>query len=168
MLCERCKQREANVHMVTTVNGVTRESHLCSQCAAQAHAMPQPFSAKQFLGQWMPTQGTHLRCPVCGTTLESLQRTGFVGCPSCYETFAGQLGPMLMAMHGTDRHIADRADRMHGQAASQAVQEEPVQDDPIAGLKVQLQRAVQEERYEDAAQLRDQIKQAQGGQKTCQ
>lgn len=168
MLCERCKQREANVHMVTTVNGVTRESHLCSQCAAQAHAMPQPFSAKQFLGQWMPTPGTQLRCPACGTTLESLQRTGFVGCPDCYEAFAEQIGPMLMAMHGTDRHIPIRADRMGGQPVRQAAQQEAVPDDPIAKLKAQLQQAVQEERYEDAAQLRDQIKQAQGGQTTCQ
>ena len=161
MLCERCKQREANVHMVTTVNGATRESYLCSQCAAQAHVMPQPFSAKQFLGQWMPTQGAKLRCPACGTTLESLQRTGFVGCPGCYDIFADQIGPMLMAMHGTDRHIKE-----HGmQSEQQAPVKTPAQKDPVAALKIRLEQAVQEERYEDAAQLRDQIRQVQGGRR---
>ena len=78
MLCERCKQREANVHMVTTVNGVTRESHLCQPVRGAGPCDAAAVFRQTVLGQWMPTPGTQLRCPACGTTLESLQRTGFV------------------------------------------------------------------------------------------
>ena len=35
MLCDKCKQREANVHIQQSINGVTTERNLCSECASK-------------------------------------------------------------------------------------------------------------------------------------
>ena len=35
MLCNECKKNEANVHIITEVNGRRVEEHLCSECAAK-------------------------------------------------------------------------------------------------------------------------------------
>ena len=35
MVCSECGKRPATMHYVQTVNGVTTEKHLCSECAAK-------------------------------------------------------------------------------------------------------------------------------------
>ncbi len=151
MLCQKCHQREASVHVMQILNGMMRELHLCGDCATKQFT-PDMLTGKQLMELFGQSQSVpDLACPVCGVTLSDFQRTGYVGCPQCYEVFRAQMEPMLMAVHGATRHVSRAAQgpvEMH-------------QSDVCASLREQLRQAVQEERYEQAAVLRDQLRKAE-------
>ena len=98
--------------------------------------------------------GTERKCPTCGMTESELRRTGRVGCPDCYNTFSDILNPYVQKIHGATRHIG----------AAPAAPEQP-KADPIAELKAQLKATVENEEYEQAARLRDEIRRMEGEQK---
>ena len=98
--------------------------------------------------------GTERKCPTCGMTESELRRTGRVGCPDCYNTFSDILNPYVQKIHGATRHIG----------AAPAAPEQP-KADPVAELKAQLKAAVENEEYEQAARLRDEIRRMEGEQK---
>ena len=151
MLCQRCNQREATIHITQITNGMLREMHLCSECAGRQF-MPDMLTGKQLLEQLMQNQRTvDIRCPACGTSLSDFQRTGYVGCERCYEVFHEQMEPMLLAVHGVTRHTKQYVQRPEagGQEAESS---------QILQLREELEKAIQEERYEQAAELRDKLK----------
>ncbi|WP_373166704.1 UvrB/UvrC motif-containing protein [Agathobaculum sp. Marseille-P7918] len=178
MKCEKCGKNEATMYYKETVNGVTREMHLCEDCAKKEniggafenafasmnHFWSDPFHS--FLGGsfgslWndmlgAPTAtllGTERKCPTCGMTESELRRTGRVGCPDCYNTFSDILNPYVEKIHGATQHIG---------AAPAAEQPKA---DPIETLRAQLKTAVENEEYEQAARLRDEIRRMEGEQK---
>ena len=109
------------------------------------------------LGEAAPTAtllGTERKCPTCGMTESELRRTGRVGCPDCYSTFADILNPYVQKVHGATRHVG----------TAPAAPEQP-KTDPVADLKAQLKAAVESEDYERAASLRDEIRRMEGEQK---
>ncbi|HEY8506602.1 MAG TPA: UvrB/UvrC motif-containing protein, partial [Gemmataceae bacterium] len=74
------------------------------------------------------------------------QAAGRLGCPHDYEAFGTALAGLLERIHRADRH-GGKVPRRH-----------PGGD---AELRRQLRRAVREERFEDAARLRDLIRRRQ-------
>ncbi|MBE3591255.1 MAG: UvrB/UvrC motif-containing protein [Firmicutes bacterium] len=123
------------------------------------------------------------RCPACGLPFQEFARTGMLGCAHCYEAFRHELGPAIRRIHGAARHVGHRppdgpaprpsaGDRplaaapgvgASGAAASpetpaaSAGPQEPAAE-RVARLRAELQKAIAEERYEDAARLRDEIR----------
>ena len=90
------------------------------------------------------------KCPVCGFTQADFKKTGRLGCSECYDTFEDHLGNLLKAMHKGTRHtgkLPARIARYHQMT------------ERMKGLQEDLLKAVREENYEDAASLRDQIRQ---------
>ncbi len=90
------------------------------------------------------------KCKSCDTQLVKILDAGKVGCSTCYVTFARELEPLLSGLHGSTLH--------QGKA--------PHVDDMRARLREDLQNkrtvlrsAVQGENYEEAATLRDEIRQ---------
>ncbi|MDI3298930.1 MAG: UvrB/UvrC motif-containing protein [Bacillota bacterium] len=177
MLCQRCGERSATVHVTRIVNGVKTELHLCHACAEASEVglfAQSPFSIHNLLGGLLhpPAGGgrpqAELRCPACGTTYEEFARTSFLGCEECYTAFAPQLEPLLRRIQGADRHRGKRpaapgargrttASRpADGAAAARA--ERPGAGERLAELRRQLDEAVRQEEYERAARLRDAIK----------
>lgn len=181
MKCEKCGKNEATMYYKETVNGVTREMHLCPECAQKEnlggafesafqsmnHFWSDPFHSflgggfgslwNDMLGEATPTAtllGTERKCPTCGMTESELRRTGRVGCPDCYSTFADILNPYVQKVHGATRHVG----------TAPAAPEQP-KTDPVADLKAQLKAAVESEDYERAASLRDEIRRMEGEQK---
>lgn len=181
MKCEKCGKNEATMYYKETVNGVTREMHLCPECAKKEnlggafesafqsmnHFWSDPFHSflgggfgslwNDMLGEAAPTAtllGTERKCPTCGMTESELRRTGRVGCPDCYSTFADILNPYVQKVHGATRHVG----------TAPAAPEQP-KTDPVADLKAQLKAAVESEDYERAACLRDEIRRMEGEQK---
>ncbi len=150
MLCQRCNQKEATIHITQISNGMLRELHLCSECAGRQF-MPDMLTGKQLLEQLMQNQRMlDIRCPACGTTLSDFQHTGYIGCPHCYEVFRQQMEPMLLAVHGVTRHSK--------QYVHAETKKEQVEDQGILQLREELNSAIREERYEQAAELRDKLK----------
>jgi protein arginine kinase activator len=155
MLCERCQEQPAEVHLTTIQNDEMATVHLCSSCAeAQgigATSAPAPLA--DFLahigqsGEDAVTSGEP--CPYCGTSSEDFRRSGRLGCPECYAHFEGQLRGLLRRVHGSTQHVG----KLYLSEAIEA-------DDRFArlrSLRLRLDRAVELEDFEAAADLRDQI-----------
>jgi protein arginine kinase activator len=98
----------------------------------------------------MSVDATGARCPACGFSQADFKKTGRLGCSVCWETFEHGLATLLKAMHKSDRHVG----KVPSKAAHTVVVSEKIKD-----LSTQLEQAVREEKYEDAARIRDQIRQ---------
>lgn len=163
MRCERCGQREATVHQTVVTNGQKQESHLCVECAREVGAFPgfsfPNLSVQQllssFLGQTLPGAGSspalkpEPTCRHCGMTYSQFAQSGMLGCPRCYQELEQQLMPLIKRIQGTTTHSGKVPKRTGGLARKRR---------DLKLLKAQLQRAVESERYEEAAKLRDQIR----------
>lgn len=157
MLCEICKKNNATTHIRTVVNGVVTEKHLCGYCAAsegyndiKTNSLTQMLSS--MFGDTLGASTTQelVRCSCCGSTFSDIAESGKCGCPECYNTFYEQLLPYFKRVHGSTKHIGKIPNR-----APLAVKQS---DDSIDSLRNQLNQLVREEKYEQAAIVRDKIK----------
>ena len=154
MLCDICKQNPATVHLGHIVDDKKTEVHLCKQCAKEkgleetagfslADLQVGLGAAEEITGE------VGAKCPVCGFTQADFKKTGRLGCSACWEAFEQGLGGLLKAMHKSDRHVG----KVPGKAAHTLVITERIKQ-----LTGELEHAVHSEKYEEAAQLRDQIR----------
>ena len=89
-----------------------------------------------------------ITCSVCNTSFEDYKKTGKLGCSRCYSTFEKQLKPIIEGIYGYSEHIGKfPKNEFKDVQAIRAVEH----------LKQQLNIAIQEEEYEQAAKLRDEI-----------
>ncbi len=159
MLCQNCKRNDANVHMKRIVNGSAAEVHLCAECA-EALGYTEAFSnfglgLGELFGNLLGAAGafptvSSLRCPMCGSSFRDIAESGRLGCGECYETFYDKLLPSIERIHGKTRHVGKKI----------AVKQEASDDvKPQAeDIQAQLEKAVAEQNFELAAELRDKIK----------
>lgn len=155
MLCDVCGEREATVHLSQILKGGVKKLHLCQACAEQSGLnVDAPISLTDVLfGMGAPPSASGGRargCRVCGMTQADFKKISRFGCPACYEAFADELTPMLSAMHKGTQHAGKVP------SAFLAAQETSAE---IAALEARLSEAVKAEQYEEAARLRDQIRQ---------
>lgn len=104
-------------------------------------------------------------CKGCGSTFEDIVNMGKFGCPQCYETFEVQIDNLLNKIQGNNRHIG-RIGKI--EKAKVENSEKPNDDnkkvkdfnnnDKLDKLKEKLKELVKAENYEEAAKIRDQIK----------
>jgi protein arginine kinase activator len=155
MLCDICKKTEATVHLTQIVDGKMLKVDLCESCAKEKGVQEAAgFSLANLLaglgaGEESRVEAAGAQCPVCGFTQADFKKTGRLGCSACWEAFESSLRSLLKAMHKGDHHVGKVPVRAaHTQAVSNQMQQ----------LTEQLETAVREEKYEDAAQIRDQIR----------
>ncbi len=149
MLCQFCHQSPATVQMTTTVNGTSSLHHLCADCARQQGLAPfgnLPAWLTQIAGFSQSAQQIKI-CPACGQTAQQLSDTGRVGCARCYTTFADLLLPYIRQIHGTVEHTTTLP------APPQTTRQQ---------LQAQMQQAVEQQNFEEAARLRDLLKESEG------
>ena len=158
MDCEHCGEREAEITLTEIENNEMRTVHLCSTCAAiTGVSVEQGASAPiaDLLAHIGGTSESDLmgeesdECDYCGTTVRDFRKTGRLGCPQCYSRFADQLRALLRRVHGASQHMG----KVYVSAAIEADESEA----RLATLKRRLERAVEIEDFESAADLRDQI-----------
>ncbi len=155
MKCERCGMYEATTHLQTLVNGAMSEKNLCDFCATAEGISVSPQNglagmlASMLGGVLEETPQSLKKCPVCGTTFEKIAQSGKMGCTDCYNTFKSQLLPYLKRVHGSTKHI--------GKIPKSVVNTESINE-----LRKDLNRLVSEEKYEEAAVIRDKIKKLEG------
>ena len=156
MLCEKCGKRNASVMYTQIVNGKKSSLNLCSQCAS-GESLFDNFGSLLSFGTRPETVSSV--CPLCGMTLSEFTHKGRMGCGKCYETFRRQAKTMLQKIHGTSVHITENV---------QEEQKEPIPETPkkekseLELLKEELQKAIADENYEQAAILRDKIRSKEG------
>ena len=157
MMCERCKHKDATVHLTEIIKGVRSEVHLCEQCAREiglnfklsscSLSIPDMLSYLDEVGK---DESAVCRC--CGISAADIEASGKVGCVHCYETFSEQIGALCPEI-GTPyagKHPSE-------EGGSPAVRSEPESENRTELLRRQLEEAVRDERYEEAARLRDLI-----------
>ena len=88
-------------------------------------------------------------CPACGIKFIEFRNTGRLGCPHDYQAFREELVPLLENIHGETKHCGKVPRR--GQHTQEAQNE-------LVQLRQRLKQAVTREDYEEAAKLRDRIK----------
>ena len=107
------------------------------------------FSGKITGLQSMLTQEDGKACPNCKYTLTQFKKTGRMGCPVCYTTFKDVLESALKNMHKGTRHIGK---------APAGIKERLDLSQKLEEFEESLREAIALENFEDAAILRDQIK----------
>jgi protein arginine kinase activator len=159
MKCQFCS-KPATLHLMDVIQHQKREIHLCEACAQQHQLIPmQPkpelnvpalleFLIQQTLAAVGKFESGDAHCPQCGMAYSQFRAQGRLGCPHDYQAFMKSLEPLLERIHRRLRHV--------GKIPKKAVQARMLAE--IQELKQQLRQAVAEERYENAAQLRDLIR----------
>lgn len=158
MLCSICKEKPASVHLTQIVGEKMQKLDLCDDCAkAKGVNDPAGFAlADLMLGLGAAQEieqaagGAELRCPRCGFTQADFKKSGRLGCPECYKTFSEGLGGLLKTMHKGTRHVGKAPEKVR--ASTQNA-------DRLRALQKKLEKAVESENFEEAAQLRDEIRQ---------
>ena len=168
MKCTHCHEREATTHIKKNINGKREEMHLCSECAKELGVMNEfnfePFSMDSFFGNLLGAGAAALnslagvdRCTYCGSSFNDVVSSGQVGCAHCYDKFEDLLFPSIEKLHGRAKHIGKSV--TYTEESEPAAQEEPAAaGSELDKLKAELKKAVKEQRFEDAAVLRDKIK----------
>jgi len=158
MLCCVCKEKTATVHLTQITGDKMQKVDLCEECAKQKGVNDQTgFSLADLLLGLGASQeleqsagGVEAKCPHCGFTHADFKKTGRLGCPECYHTFAEGLSGLLKSMHKGTRHVGKVPENLRTKRDL---------TDRMNSLQKRLTKAIETEDFEAAAQLRDEIKQ---------
>lgn len=172
MLCQNCKKNEATTHIKRVVNGEATENHLCHNCAQTlgfddffddfSLNMPGLFSS--FFGDSMFALGESRldRCKKCGCCFDDIIKSGKVGCADCYTKFYQKLLPSIQRIHGKAVH-AGKTPVLHETIdTKKEIAKEKTNEEKISELNTQMKKAIEEQNFEQAAVLRDEIKKLKG------
>ncbi len=159
MLCDICGKNPATVHLTEIIDDQMNELHLCEECARQKSAqMEQQFGLSDLLAG-MAEFGkpdskeaevlATVKCANCGLTFADFKRIGRLGCGECYNSFKRYLGPLLKRIHGSGQHLGKSPVKVTKVLRKRTDLQE---------LRAKLQEAIETEAFEEAAKIRDQIK----------
>lgn len=152
MLCEKCKQAVATTHIKQVINGVKTEYHLCNDCAASLNLISSDMAFGQMFSSLIDNTSQKsingFRCEKCGTLFSQVLNTGKLGCAECYSSFGEKLTPYLKQIHGTATY---KGKVINGTNKTLSLEK----------MKDELKSLISEERFEEAAVLRDRIREAE-------
>jgi len=157
MMCSDCNKNPSTVHYTEIINNKKTVLDLCSHCAekrgfsGQALTMPQTFGVENLVSKIameFETERNLVECPSCHLRYEDFKKTGKLGCGKCYTTFGPQLDTLFRKIHGADTHIGKAP-------GGTRVYENP--EKQLETLRTQIKKAIQQEDFERAARLRDEI-----------
>ena len=157
MKCQSCSSK-ATVHFTDIIKGNKKEVHLCQSCAEQKQLIKNqelnfPAILQNLIGQHvgqLTDALARLTCPSCGIKYMEFRAEGRLGCPNDYEVFRVGLEPLLQRIHRAGRHVGKTPRCSSATAAFQA---------EVVDLRRRLRAAVGAEAYEEAARLRDLLRQ---------
>ncbi|HEX3015248.1 MAG TPA: UvrB/UvrC motif-containing protein [Desulfobacteria bacterium] len=161
MYCDECKKNLATVHVTKIINGKKFEGHLCAECAQKdqikgfenvSFAIPNFLTALFNLTPELeqPVVKDEVTCDNCGLSFEQVTKLGRLGCNECYTKFADKLEPLLRRIQGSGQHLGKVPLRRGGSIRRRK---------ELNDLRTRLQQAVAREEFEQAASIRDQIRQ---------
>lgn len=158
--CDSCGSDAPVIHLTQIVDNEMSTQHLCEACAAakglETSNVPANFPLNDFLAQMgkedpaIVEQGDGGSCSFCGLTFADFRETGRLGCPHCYTSLEVHLRGLLRRIHGGTQHV--------GKVYLTPDPSVSEREKRLDGLRRKLQRAVDSEDFERAAQLRDQIR----------
>lgn len=156
--CAHC-QKTATIHLTQIIDGKITKLDFCEDCPHQKEvADPAAFSLAQLLssqegagaqGGGIDPQVLRSTCSQCGMSLNAFKKTGRLGCAHCYEQFRQVIEQILPQMQSASEHTGKRPVALLERLASERRQAE---------LTAQLKEAIRTEAYEEAARLRDELR----------
>jgi protein arginine kinase activator len=164
-MCSVCKEKPATLFLTKiSSDNKKQDLNLCDACAKAKGLDSDPTAflvpdADIMLGlgasqELDPMAGAvEIKCSRCGFSQADFKKSGRLGCPACYETFAEGLASLLKTMHKGTRHAGK---------APEAVRTSRETGDRLKQLQKKLNKAVETEDFETAANLRDEIKALSG------
>ncbi|ANU26840.1 UvrB/UvrC motif-containing protein [Planococcus versutus] len=163
MICDQCGERSASVIVKQQQHGQIIERNLCHVCAAENHSInvafeQDPLAIHQLLSNWFPNSQAStsparkevVTCPSCGFTFSKFLRLGKFGCDSCYDAFSPHLDEIFKRFHNGNIEHKGKIPASYGTTLK--IKKE------IEELRKQMQVCIQEEDFEKAARLRDEVK----------
>ena len=161
MKCQKC-EKPATFHItdLTGKEGLL-ELHLCPECAKQylqtneteqetpkiSGVLSSQLKLEQTAEDLKELDGKE--CPICGISFYEFRQGGRLGCPHDYVFFSDELEPLLQNVHGENEHIGKQPKRGFYDMQSQT---------ELIRLRREMKEAVEQENYEQASKLRDQIR----------
>ncbi|WP_049408666.1 UvrB/UvrC motif-containing protein [Staphylococcus pettenkoferi] len=170
MLCENCYLNEAEVKVAVKGHNGTEERWVCVTCAQggnpwtesqQVHQddIEGAFVVKQILQHLAAKHGINFEelkhkaekhCPGCHMTLNDIAHVGKLGCPECYATFKEDIIDIVRRVQGGQfEHIGKTPHSSYKKLALKKQIEEKTS---------YLNQLVEEQAFEQAAVVRDEIK----------
>ncbi|GAB4074390.1 protein-arginine kinase activator protein McsA [Barrientosiimonas marina] len=164
MECQECHNRPATLRFSQVINGEKTDVYVCEICAIEKGYMSYPdegYSLHHLLSGLFGTtydniqtasdsQTEETQCSQCGMKLSQFKRVGKFGCPACYETFSEHLDPIFRRVHGGNT-------THHGKIPARIGGTIRIKKE-VDAYKEELQRLIQNEAFEEAAEVRDKIK----------
>ncbi len=159
MICEECNEREATIKFAEMTDGELTSWNLCEECAREKGAAA---SLSSYAGPLVNILMGLLEeaeehgpepsgpvCPRCGLSYAEFRSSGKLGCAVCYASFHGELKPLLRRIHGTTEHTG-------GVPSCREREFDSLKE--VKRLQSELGRAIRNEEYERAAELRDRVR----------
>jgi protein arginine kinase activator len=160
MICQMCKKQQATIHLTEIVNNQKTELHLCEKCAEKQGVVKTQMSIADFLhglasgGKGQAKQDLpDITCPSCGMQLSQFQSGGRFGCAEDYAAFRERIMPLIEKIHDATQHVGKTPARAGRDVA---------REKSLRQLQAELKRAVEREAYEEAARIRDRIRELDG------
>lgn len=176
MLCDICHKREAKIYYTEIKNGEKKEQYLCEECAAQQSSFKNgEDSIDGTLGGFLSNilgsiygdskqkknKDSMPKCMKCGISYEEVLENGRFGCPYCYDSFKEMVDKSLRQIQGANSHNGKKPERL------KKVDKDIVLNlTEMEKLSIQLQEAIEREEFEEAAKLRDRMRELKG-EKEC-
>ncbi len=171
MICENCDKREATVHLTEIVKNIKTEYHLCEICAKNIKMNLKLRDYSDPLQEILTfldndtCKEENSCCRNCGLSFAELKKNRKTGCPYCYHYHADLIKSAVPALNEGKKHTGKRPANFIDPEKNtephhlyETLTDELPAENNTEVLKEKLEIAVSEERYEDAAVLRDLVK----------
>ncbi len=172
MSCDKCNGNNKEVNIKVKIDG---EDHAIAwnENQAQDAGFHSVFENKDFplsdliatvLKKNLPAKvesKNNPKCPTCGLTFLELLEVGRIGCAHCYAAFGSQMEILLEKIHGSAMHVGfvhERTETFKPIRNESKQEEQAPELSREDKLKMELEEAIENEDYEKAARIRDQLK----------
>ena len=143
MLCQNCGKQEASVHYTQIVNGVKKEMILCEDCAKELGVEKMNFNMPIHFSNFFEDMFE----PYHDSFFGSLASPRTMICEKCNTSYV-HIGRKAKSIGNNNKEQTNIKEQ----------NKENKQANKIEELKAKLKKEISEERYEDAAKTRDEIK----------
>lgn len=165
-LCQIC-QKNVAIMIVTEIDekGNKREVAICEECAKKKGILEssKTLNLEEILKIMLKAkekEDKEFKCSRCLLSFYEFKKYGKFGCPDCFKAFEEKLIPFIKRIQTT---IREREDEIFhkGKKVTLGVKKSLLLSE-IKKLKIELEKAIKEENYEQAAKIRDTLKEKEG------
>lgn len=165
MKCQICRENNAHIVFTKIVNNEKIVLHICAECAKKKgltielgesetyHQKKVPITNSMPVEKSDESSETGIICDSCGLSYSEFQKIGFFGCERCHQAFGEHIVNVLKQIHGSVHHEGKIPLGLSGEIEIK---------NHLRNLRLRLQRCVDSEEYERAAELRDKITSIEG------